>query len=58
MDGRGLGAKPPRKFMKITPFTLAINVTNAIFHIKIALEKHEEVVVLENKESMFVTCWQ
>ena len=56
-DG-SLGAKSPRKFSETVPFTLAINVTNAILHIRILLEKDKKVSVLESKEKMFVACWQ
>ena len=52
------GAEPPRYFLETTPFSLAIDVTSAFLHIRIALEKHEKVTVLESKEKTFVTCWQ
>ena len=41
--------------MKITPFTLAKKVTNAILYTTNALEKHEIVAILEIKEKMVVS---
>jgi len=41
--------------MKITPFTLAKKVTNAILYTTNALEKHEIVAILEIKEKMFLS---
>ena len=38
----GLRAKLPRKLFKTTPFTLAINVINAHFGTKVALEKRRK----------------
>ena len=35
---RGLGDSVPDKFLKTTPFTLAINATNAIFSVIKAVE--------------------
>ena len=37
-EERGLGDKSPRKFLKTVPFTLAINVTDALFGIIVVLE--------------------
>ena len=54
----GLGAEPPRMYLKTTLFTLAINVASALFHIRIVFEKHAKVAALESRESMFVICWQ
>ena len=48
--------KPPRNFLKATPFILAINVTDALFHTTVVVEKHEKVAILEKKKKMFVAC--
>ena len=45
----GLGATPPRKFVKTTSFALTINVTDALFGTTVVLEKRrkfEEFYVL------------
>ena len=38
-EERGLGVKLQRKFFKTTPFTFAINETNALSGTTVALEK-------------------
>ena len=60
-EGMSLGWSPKNIVLKTNPFILAINVTNdirSIFYIRLVLEKHKKVAVLESKESMFVACWQ
>ena len=54
---RGLGTEPQENFLKTTPFPMAINVTNALLHVRVVLEKHEKVAVFKSKENMFVVCW-
>ena len=38
-EEKGFAAKPPRKFVKTAPFTLAINVTDTFFGTSMVLEK-------------------
>ena len=43
-------------FLKMTPFTLALNVTSAIFYTRLVLEMDEEVAMFGNKAKIFVAC--
>ena len=52
---RGLGAEPPRNFLKTTHFTLTINVTNALFYAKIVFEKFERITILK-KDKEILNC--
>ena len=57
MDEKGIGDRNHKK-LKTMPFTLAINVTTALFYTRNVVEKHEKVEVLESKKKMVVACWQ
>ena len=52
------GTRFPKIFLKATPFTLALNVTSALFYTRIVVEKHEKIATLENEKKMFVACRQ
>ena len=43
--------------LRTAPLTLAIKVTNAVFHVRVALEKYDKVAVLQSKSNMHVACW-
>ena len=47
--GGGWRRSPQEKFLKVTPFDLARNVTNVLFYISIVFERHEEGAVLGSK---------
>ena len=51
----GFGTRFPKILLKATPFTLALNVTSALFYTRIVAEKY---ATLENKKKMFVACRQ
>ena len=42
VEGGEFGVRAPKKLLETTPFTLAINVTNAHAYIRTVLEKHEK----------------
>jgi len=44
--------------LKTTPFSLAINVTSAMFCTRLVLELDGKVTMFKNKENIFVACRQ
>ena len=41
-------------FFKAMPFTLAINMSNALFYTRLVLEEHEKVATLESKDCLWL----